>query len=297
MADSKRTLKPKDVDPALLKRIEDKYGPIKDTDFFSDDLKTYFKTSEIDKETGGSGHDVIKLASFGDSLKQMSNAVKALKQLLGTEDARNDQAIQDISKELKDVFNKYRTHLRKSYPDQYRQIKQQLEELSTTGGGAGAASFSPGTGAQYATPFAFSKNKKAKGTDKDILTKKFGYKLAEDKGANLGPGPSASKEGVKDNYYVKAFGYKLVPKKIKGSGLEVKQWFEAETSDSFQKRRIAAFDEIEQQLNSIYKMLSNAKNETVQYYTDNPSSYAVVKPTDLVLDYIQDIKDLLGNEE
>jgi hypothetical protein len=297
MADLIETLKPKDVDPALLKRIEDKYGPIKPTDFFSKDLKTYFKTSEIDKETGGSGHDVIKLASFGDSLKQMSNAVKALRQLLGTEDARNDQAIQAISKELKDVFNKYRTHLRKSYPDQYRQIKQQLEELSTTGGGAGAASFSPGTGAQYATPFAFNKNKKAKGTDKDILTKKFGYKLAEGKGANLGPGPSASKEGVKDNYYVKAFGYKLVPKKTKNSGLEVKQLFEAESSSDFQKKRIAAFDTVEQELNTVYKMLSNAKNETVQYYNDNPSSYAVVKPTDLIMDYIKDIKKLLSDQE
>lgn len=296
MADLIKELKPKDVDPALLKRIEDKYGPIKDTDFFSNDLDTYFKTSEINKETGTVGHDVIKLASFGDSLKQMSQAVKALKQLLGTDDARNDQAIQSISKELKDVFNKYRTHLRKFYPDQYNQIKQQLEELSTTGGGAGAASFSPGTGAQYATPFAFNKNKKAKGTDKDILTKKFGYKLAEGKGANLGPGPSASKEGVKDNYYVKAFGYKLVPKKIKNSGLEVKQLFEAESSSDFQKKRIAAFDTVEQELNAVYKMLSNAKNETVQYYNDNPSSYAVVKPTDLIMDYIKDIKDLLKGE-
>ena len=97
--------------------------------------------------------------------------------------------------------------------------------------------------------------------------------------------------------YTKKFGYKLVPNKIKGSGLEVKNLFEAESSDSFQKRRIAAFDEIEQQLNDVYKMLSNAKNETVQYYTDNPSSYAVVKPTDLVLDYINDIKDLLKGEE
>mgnify|MGYP003670263308 len=40
-------------------------------------------------------------------------------------------------------------------------------------------------------------------------------------------------------------------------------------------------------------MLSNAKNETVEYYNDNESSYSVVKPTDLVLDYIKDIKDLL----
>ena len=43
-------------------------------------------------------------------------------------------------------------------------------------------------------------------------------------------------------------------------------------------------------------MLSNAKNETSDYYKDNPSSYAVVKPTDLVLDYIKDIKDLLKGE-
>ena len=286
-------LKPKDVDPALLKRLEKIYGPIKNTDFFSSNLDIYYKTSETDPKK----HNVIKLASFSDSLKKMSSATKALKQLMSTNDAKNDQNIQIIFRELKDVFNKYRTHLRKNYPDQYNQIKNTLEEISSTGGGAGASSFTPGTGAQYATPFAFNKNKKSKGTDKNILTKKFGYKLAEGKGATLGPGPSASEKGVKDNYYVKAFGYKLVPDKIKGSGLEVKNLFEAESSDSFQKRRIAAFDEIEQQLNDVYKLLSNAKNETVQYYTDNPSSYAVIKPTDLVLDYIKDIKNLLQGEE
>ena len=87
-----------------------------------------------------------------------------------------------------------------------------------------------------------------------------------------------------------------VPKKVKGSGLEVKQLFEAESAEDFQKGRIASFDVIEQELNDIYKMLSNAKNETSTYYNDNPSSYSVVKPTDLVLDYIKDIKDLLKGE-
>ena len=54
----------------------------------------------------------------------------------------------------------------------------------------------------------------------------------EDKnpGATLGPGPKAGPDGVDDNYYVKAFKYKLVPKKNgtyvqKGSGLEVKKLF------------------------------------------------------------------------
>ena len=44
-------------------------------------------------------------------------------------------------------------------------------------------------------------------------------------GATLGPGPSAGPDGVKDNYYVKAFKYKLVPKKIKGAGIQVKKLY------------------------------------------------------------------------
>jgi len=273
----------------------------------------------------------------------------------------------------------------------------ELEEMSTTGGGAGSATFTPGTGMQYATPYAFrlkgsKPNDKTykelgykelkeffyKGASPDEMIKiikkmnpeaqekflkklaKMGklnenggipsrmvalpnpqqvedqladlaqaisreefamkviyelpYKLKKDilshmqriftqkeikegVGADLGPGPKASDDGVKDNAYVKQFGYKLVPSKIKGSGLEVKQLFEAaESADEFQGGRLKAFDRIEQEINDIYKMLSNAKNETAEYYKENPGSYGVVKPTDLVLDYIKDIKDLLKGE-
>ena len=285
--DTSNILKPKDVKPSLIKRLEAAYGPVKDTDFFSADLDTYFKTSSINPETNSVGHDIIKLASFGDSLEKMSDAVKALKILMTTDEAEKDQNIKVIARSLKDVFNQYRSHLRKNYPDQYAEIKRQLEEMSTTGGGAGAASFTGGTGMQYATPYAFKRKKK---------------KVDEGVGAGLGPGPKASEDGVKDNAYVKQFKYKLVPKDKngnyvqKGSGLEVKQLFEAESAQDFQNRRIAAFDIIEQELNDIYKMLSNAKNETSGYYNENPRSYAVVKPTDLVLDYIKDIKDLLKGE-
>lgn len=132
---------------------------------------------------------------------------------------------------------------------------------------------------------------------KNIVKSKMSQ-LQEGVGATLGPGPKASSDGVKDNSYVKEFGYKLVPKKIKGSGLEVKQLFEDDSTpqEEFQQGRIQAFDRIEQEMNDIYKMLSNAKNETSDYYKENPGSYSVVKPTDLVLDYIKDIKDLLKGE-
>ena len=79
----KEVLKPKDVKPSLLKRLEANYGPVDiANDFFSTDLDTYFKTTNIDKETGKLTHTIINLASFGDSLKKMSDAVKALKVLL-----------------------------------------------------------------------------------------------------------------------------------------------------------------------------------------------------------------------
>ncbi len=296
----KEIKKPQDVNPALIARLEKTYGPVQDSDFFNDELDKYYKTTEVDEKTGGVEHEIIELASFGDSLEKMSTAVKALKLLMSTDDARNDSSIQKIARELKDTFNKYRTHLRNSYPDQYDQIKTTLEEMSTTGGGAGAASFTPGTGMQYATPYAFRK----KGSkSKNKAYKKLGYEeVKEGIGANLGPGPIATEDGVKDNAYVKQFKYKLVPKNKngnyvqKGSGLEVIQLFEAETPEEFQSKRITAFDSIENELNDIYKMLSNAKNETIEHYNDNPSSYSVIKPTDLVLDYIKDIKNLLQDK-
>ena len=121
----------------------------------------------------------------------------------------------------------------------------------------GSASFTSGVGMQYSTPKAFS-------------TKKGGT-------------------------YTKKWGYKLVPSKIKGSGLEVKNLSESDNND-FQIERIKAFDKIEEEINDIYKMLSNAKNETSDYYNDNPSSKEPVFPTDLIFDYLKDIKDILNQD-
>ena len=240
---------------------------------------------------------------------------------------------------------------------------EMTSEISSTGGGAGAASFTPGTGAQYATPFAFRK-KGQKANDKAY--KELGYKaineahplnkviggypveyegdpnnyraiisepmndrqkeamirkakeagyvakpnmaggitifvkesIEEGVGANLGPGPKAGPDGVTKNAYVKQFKYKLVPKKIKGAGTIVKQLFEEDKEEkkNFQAKRIEAFDSVEEKLNNIYTMVSNAKNETIKYYKENPDSFKVVKPTDLIGDYLEDIKKLLKKE-
>lgn len=55
-----------------------------------------------------------------------------------------------------------------------REVMQELDEANVTGG---SATFTPGTGAQYATPNAFSKsNKKNRATK---LLKKLGWKGQE----------------------------------------------------------------------------------------------------------------------
>ena len=86
-------------------------------------------------------------------------------------------------------------------------LSDKLKEMSTSGG---AGAFSP----------------------KYFVKKiKVSEEIEENIGATLGPGPKAGSEGVKDNYYVKKFQYKLVPKDKKGnyvqkgSGLEVKNLF------------------------------------------------------------------------
>ena len=95
---------------------------------------------------------------------------------------------------------------------------------------------------------------------------------------------------IKNDVYTSQYGYKLVPKKIKGSGLEVKQLFEY---SDFQEGRISGFDKVEEKVNAISTLLSNAKNETVKFYNENPGSYAVVYSTDMVNELLDDIAEML----
>ena len=181
-------------------------------------------------------------------------------------------------------------------------LADHLEEMSTTGGGS--ASFTPGSGMTYATPYAFKRpKKKQKAIPENIRVKSTeayaGKESTKSTKEYLNKNGKDTKS-LGENLDLSSYGYKLVPKNKagnyvqKGSKLDVKQLFEDQKD--FQLKRVAAFDVIEQEMNDIYKMLSNAKNETSEYYNDNPSSYTVIKPTDLVLDYIKDIKNLLKGE-
>ena len=135
-----------------------------------------------------------------------------------------DGKLKEIGAGINSLWNQFRSHIRKEYPTQYHKlqaideaevkelIQKTLKEMSATGAGAGAGHFEPGAGAQYATPFAFNPNKKAKGAANPNVIKSSGYKPLNEKnpGASLGPGPEATEKGVTNNYYVKNFKYKFM---------------------------------------------------------------------------------------
>ena len=133
-------------------------------------------------------------------------------------------------------------------------VRNKFKEMSATN--QGGASFTPGEGANYATPTVFNKNKNAK--------------------------------GAKNIYYYK-LGFKNVPN-IKPKSYDKKKLWEM---NDFQKQRIAGLDEIEKLMNEITPLVSNAKNDTIELYGGNAGSYDITQPIEIVKNYLKEIKELL----
>ena len=185
--------------------------------------------SAIDDVTGRIEWDIVDAADFSSVYKALLKAKDFLSTLEKEGKAKDDVIIDGFAEDIAKLFNAFRTHVRKEYPKEYERVsrlkEEEVEEQSSTA--TGGMALSGGEGAQYATPKAFGKKKK--------------------------------------NVYTSQYGYKLVPKKIKGSGMIVKQLFEKTDRNEFQAKRIAAFKEVEERLNRIYPLLDNAKDETAKY--------------------------------
>jgi len=139
-------------------------------------------------------------------------------------------------------------------------IRKKLKEMSATN--AGGASFSAGQGEGYATPAAFASKTNSKGT--------------------------------KNIYYYK-LGFKPVPN-IKPKSYDKKKLWEDEMLNElndFQKKRLAGLDEIEKLMNEISPLVSNAKNETIEFYSGDVGSYDITQPIEIVLNYLKEVKQLL----
>ena len=208
--------------------------------------------TDIDPETGAISWDVADVADFSSTYKALQQAKEFLDTLEKTGKSKDDAAIDQFAEEIANLFNSFRSHVRKTYPKEYERVLRLKEQEVDEGEGIG-----------YLTPRAFSKNKKS--------------------------------TGAPDIYYYK-LGFKPVPK-TKPKGFEVKQLFEKTDRNEFQGKRIAAFKEIEERLNQIYPLLSNAKDETAEYYNENPGSYAIVYSTDYIFELLDEVEAKLKQSE
>ena len=71
---------------------------------------------------------------------------------------------------------------------------------------------------------------------------------------------------------------------------------EEDKVEKFQQNRIKKFDQLENQLGILKKLLRQGKIETIKYYRENPQSFDVVIGTDLISDYFKDIFILLNKK-
>ena len=161
----------------FLRKIEKKYGPIPKGSYFSGNFSMYWEKLEPDYggevNTGGrSVSNQYRLPNINNVYRQFKKLNDQLDFLKDNKDIMKDEGIQKVFQQIRDSFNSYRTYIRKNYPENYETVK----EISTTGGGAGAAGFTPGEGMGYATPYAFTGGKKAK---EPLALKKLGYKIAK----------------------------------------------------------------------------------------------------------------------
>ena len=71
---------------------------------------------------------------------------------------------------------------------------------------------------------------------------------------------------------------------------------EEDKVEKFQQNRIKKFDQLENQLGILKKLLRQGKIATIKYYRENPQSFNVVIGTDLISDYFKDIFILLNKK-
>ena len=253
---------------------------------YSDDGQRKSTITNIDDTTGAVSWKIEQLPGFDKLYDDITSLVSTAKRTYTK--TKDDSKFRDFYEQVRTLRNQIRTHLRNEYPEQYKRITD-LGEISTSGG-AGS----------YLTKYAFKKPKKKKVDE-----------ASKNPGATLGPGPKASEDGVKDNYYVKAFGYKLAPsvKNRKSKVIDYRQLWkenhmynqtlsEAENDvEQFQQKRINDFDELEKRLDVLQKKLKQGKLSTIRYYREKPESYSVVYGTDMINDYFNDIETLLTQDD
>ena len=123
--ETRGTLGLEELPKSFRASIEKRYGVSKwpDKDFVSSDMKTYFKTYSVNKNTGQIGHKTISLPSFEGLYTNFSDIVGDIKGLMNNQDVRTDKRARELFELIKTNFRKLQNYLRNERPDQYELMK------------------------------------------------------------------------------------------------------------------------------------------------------------------------------
>ena len=262
-------------------------------------------TSEFNPETGSIEWDVTYKANFGLIYKIFKNLHKEFKTFINQSNIDAEKAGKPYDDKLKEIgngvnylWNQFRSHLRKEYPTQHSKlqaleeveikefIQKTLKEMSATGAGAGAGHFTPGDGANYATPNAFNPNKKAKGAQ-NVYYYKLGWKPVD---------------AEKLHKQSKTLDHKdLWKKKLKENEESSKSYvnslnLEDPSLKTFIGNKINEFDQIEDKLNTLLPLLKQAKSQTMEHYKESPD-FNIQYGTDLAVDYLDKMITLFRDKK
>ena len=288
--------------------------------------------TDVDPKTGAVSWDIENIAAF-ESIYKTFDKLRGLLKILEKEgEAKDDTTIDKISSETNNLFNEFRTHVRKKYPEAYKRLLRLKEGENVNEGWRDELrnyidkffedhrSRVPEGQKHLVVYFdEFINWTKENRVPKNLVTSLLqNISNEESKGflIDVDFKPLEEEEGIgymtpkafdknkkstgAPNIYYYKLGFKPVPKKIKGAGTIVKKLWEKEQLNEFsdfQQKRINTFDEIEDKINLISPLLSNSKSETVKYYNENPGSYEIVYSTDIIDDYISNIIELLKQTE
>jgi hypothetical protein len=227
-----------------------------------------------DLETGKVTFDVTYKADFPSLYNAFKNLNKEYKQFLLYDEVKTDLKFKEIYGGFKYLLNQYTSHMRENYPKQYSLLKaanenllrelvqKHLKEMSATGAGVSAGTFTSGESENAAPKHAFNSNQK-----------NYYYKLSGYKPVN-----AEKLEEETTDVYVNNLN--LTDKALK----------------DFIGTRMADFDKIEDKLNTLLPLLKSAKADTMEYYKTNPD-FKIKYGTDLAVDYLDKILTLFKEKK
>ena len=78
-----------------------------------------YTVSDIDPQTGRISWDIDYVPAFDSVYKEFDDLRKVIAQL---DQKTDDEVVDDIAAKIKSEFNRYRTHIRKNYPEAYKKF-------------------------------------------------------------------------------------------------------------------------------------------------------------------------------